>query len=499
MEKNKTVLNAISGITNKFITIFFLIFVRYFFVRNLDNDLLGLEGLFLNVFGVFSILEVGFGTAISFSLFKPIHDNNSRELGAIMKLYKRIYCIIGVIIFFVSFFVAPFIGYIIKNNNIANDKLFLYFMIYSISVVSSYFFANKRTLLFAIKKNYISLNVDTIIKIIVSILQIYVIVKYHNYLLYLFILTIGVIISNIAISIFADLEKAYNKKEKYRLSKEYLNEIKSGIGRIIINNLSWVGINSTDNLIISSTVGSMGLAKNTNYSSISNSLTGIVINMFVGENASVGDLLSGNDSYKKKKYFECFSLIYDLMAGYSAIGFFFISKLFIELWVGSSFLFSEDIIAIISIIIYLKLSFEPLATFQNYSGLYRKYTPFAIMAVLINILFSVVISIKFGIIGVYIGTAITYLFMQCAIILILHRNLFNCLKAFLFRFLNMIIIIISCIAISILDINFDNIFLSLVYKIVTVTIIYWSLILLIFGRSNSFVEIKNYIIKKRGK
>ena len=56
MKKKNAVMNSVFGFVNKIVTIFSVFVVRWVFVRYLDIELLGLEGLFANVFGVFSLL-----------------------------------------------------------------------------------------------------------------------------------------------------------------------------------------------------------------------------------------------------------------------------------------------------------------------------------------------------------------------------------------------------------------------------------------------------------
>ena len=142
-------------------------------------------------------------------------------------------------------------------------------------MVIDYAFASKRTLLFVIQKQYYVQLVDLVINCISFGAQIEAILS-KNYRLYLSISCIGAIVSNIVLSILVSKQHLYNSKDKGGVSKDYLNRLKRDIGKITINNIAWTGINSTDNIIISSVVGSNALARNANYSSLSLYLTSIV-------------------------------------------------------------------------------------------------------------------------------------------------------------------------------------------------------------------------------
>ncbi|MDU5262520.1 MAG: O-unit flippase, partial [Clostridium celatum] len=50
--------------------------IRKVFLNILGNDLLGLNSLYSNIIGLMSIIELGIGSAIIFSLYKPFAENN---------------------------------------------------------------------------------------------------------------------------------------------------------------------------------------------------------------------------------------------------------------------------------------------------------------------------------------------------------------------------------------------------------------------------------------
>ena len=99
MRKRLTVFNSAAGLLNKIISSVFVFCVRHFFVKCLDTQILGLEGLFANLLGIFSLADLGLGNAIAFSLYKPIHDGDRKLLNAIMNLYRKLYLSLGVVIF----------------------------------------------------------------------------------------------------------------------------------------------------------------------------------------------------------------------------------------------------------------------------------------------------------------------------------------------------------------------------------------------------------------
>ena len=63
--------------------------VRTIFIRKLGGELLGLDSLLVNVLNMLSIADLGFSTAISYALYKPLADHKIKKISAYMSLYKK--------------------------------------------------------------------------------------------------------------------------------------------------------------------------------------------------------------------------------------------------------------------------------------------------------------------------------------------------------------------------------------------------------------------------
>ena len=74
-------------------------FVRRLLIQHMGNEVNGLNSLYNSIIGVLSMAELGIGSAIVFAMYKPIVDGNSQQVSALYHLYKKLYFIIGIIIF----------------------------------------------------------------------------------------------------------------------------------------------------------------------------------------------------------------------------------------------------------------------------------------------------------------------------------------------------------------------------------------------------------------
>ena len=94
-----------NSVKNLFLSWFSQLFIivatfitRYYFVQVLGSEYLGINGLFANILSMLSLADLGIGIAISYSLYKPLEENDVETLKSIMNFFGRVYRIIGTII-----------------------------------------------------------------------------------------------------------------------------------------------------------------------------------------------------------------------------------------------------------------------------------------------------------------------------------------------------------------------------------------------------------------
>ena len=177
--------NLLTGVVGQVITVLLNFISRSIFIHFLDIEYLGLNGLFTNILTILSLAELGVGGAIVYSMYKPIAENDKDTLKALMKLYSKIYTIIGIVIAIIGIAIAPFLDIFIKNKpkNISN-LVIIYFM-FLLNTVISYFFSYKRSIITADQREYICTFYKFIFNVVKVILQIIVLIITRNFILYL--------------------------------------------------------------------------------------------------------------------------------------------------------------------------------------------------------------------------------------------------------------------------------------------------------------------------
>lgn len=70
---------------------------RTLMIHTLGNRYLGINGLFASILQVLNLAELGFGEAMVFSLYKPMAEQDTPRIQALLRLYRRVNRVIGLV------------------------------------------------------------------------------------------------------------------------------------------------------------------------------------------------------------------------------------------------------------------------------------------------------------------------------------------------------------------------------------------------------------------
>lgn len=411
--------NSLRNIKITFIIYFLNIFIQFLgrsvFLMFLSVNYLGINGLFTNILSMLNLAELGIGSAMSFALYKPCADKNIKLIGQIMFLYKKLYRYIGVTIIFLGLIVMPFLPQLIKEmpNDLGN--IYIYFLISVANTASSYFFAYKRTLLICYQKQYISTIANFLKNLCICITQIVVLYISKNYYIYLLIQVLFTIVENIGISKITDFLYPYLNEIKESPDRQTVNSIKHNVMAMSLHKIGGVIVNGTDNLIITKFVSLTATGLYSNYAIIITAITSLISQMFFALTASVGNLLAekdGSQSYYvfKRMYFLNFSIY--LYAGTCLT---ILLNDFIQVWLGAKYQFSIEVVIFIIFSFFSNGMRRTVLTFKDASGLFWNDRFKPILEAICNLILSIPLTIYWGIIGTFVGTIITNIFVSGAI------------------------------------------------------------------------------------
>ena len=175
----------------------------------LGVEYLGLNSLFTSVLSVLNLAELGVGSAMVYSMYKPIVEDDIEKICALMRLYKIYYRIIGIVVCALGLLLLPFIPNLISGDVPADINIYvLYLLDLSITVLSYWLFAYKSSILQAYQRTDVISKATLISETLKYGLQFIVLAIFHSYYLYVLVNLLAQIFNNILSAVFARIQNA---------------------------------------------------------------------------------------------------------------------------------------------------------------------------------------------------------------------------------------------------------------------------------------------------
>lgn len=403
---HNSIRNVLFGLLITVINTIVSFVTRTAIIKILGAEILGVNGLFTEVISMLSLVELGVGMAIIYSLYKPIRENDVKKISQLMGLYRSAYNIVAIVTLVLGMILMPFIDLLITDIEYPISFIRIVFTLFIIRTSSSYLFSYKASIIYADQKQYIASIITVVVKVIVTIAIVVCLIIFKSFVLYLILLILQSLITNIVISKYVDKKYPYiDYKEKLDIQER--KSVFSNIKNIFIKRVSGVITSSTDNLLISKLVSTIQVGYYSNYVMIYTVIRTLKQQLTNGIAASIGDLSVTSEPEHCKMVLKKLTYLYYLFAMIVASGLMAVSKSFITLWIGQDYVMNDIVVYITIFNLFLEICCDPLWQFLEVSGLFKQDKYIGLFGSLINLIVSVVLGIKIGLIGIFLGTVTT--------------------------------------------------------------------------------------------
>lgn len=408
MDRTKsTVRNIKWGMINKVIGILLPFLTRSVLIYKLGSEYVGLNSLFTSILQILSLTELGLGSAITYSLYRPIAEDDVSLICSLLKLYKKIYRYIGVAIILMGVVLTPFLQKLIHGNCPQDINLYILYVMYITNTAVSYLlFAYRSVLLTAHNRSDITNKIQLCILIFQNISQIVALTLFNSYYFYIAVLITSTIFNNIVVNIIT--------KRIYPLyicagevPKEVKGQLKKQVAGIVISKVCAVLRNSFDSIILSAFLGLTLLGKYQNYYFVINALCGFTTIIVTSMTAGVGNRIIKESADSNYNLISKLNYIYMWISGVISISLSCLYQDFIQMWIGSSNLFGLEVVVSMALYFYVMKLSEMIYVVKEASGLWweDRYRP--LIEGLTNLALNIILVRKIGVLGVVYSTIIT--------------------------------------------------------------------------------------------
>ena len=414
--------NLIFGILLKLYQTLLPFVIRTVMIYHLGMEYVGLNSLFASVLQVLNLAELGVGSAMAFSMYKPIAERDEITLCALLKLYKLYYRIIGGVILGVGMVLLPFVPKLI-NGDVPGDMnvYVLYLLNLAATVFSYWLFAYKNSLLAAYQRSDVISKIQIITSTVQYGLQILTLVFIQDYYVFL-TLALGLqLATNVVTAIVAN--RMYpSLQPKGKLDKILVQEINQRVKDLFTAKLGSVLVGSTGSIVISAFISLTALGLYQNYFYILSAVFGFFSVMFKAVTASVGNSMIANNMEKNYGDFQKISFLCLMVFGVCTTCFLCLYQPFMEVWVGKENLLGFGMVILFCFYFMASQLMNLFSLYKDAAGVWHQDRFRPLTEAICNLVLSLVLVQFMGLHGILLAMIISTGLVSLPW---LYRNLFK--------------------------------------------------------------------------
>lgn len=399
------------------------------FITNFGSDAYGLISSITQFLSLIALLEAGIGPVIKSKLYKYIADNDKNKILLILKDADRFFKKIG-LIFIVYIIVLCFLFPFINNEF---DFAFTTSMIIVIAMgtLFEYFFGIVYNIyLQADKKYYVISNVQIICYILNIILVVLLINMGASILVVKFASTLAFLIRPIFQSYYVrkKLQIHFNEAQgEYKIQNKF-----DGLSQ----HIAYVIYSNTDVAVLTFFTNLATVAVYSVYNMVANSIRNVISAFVNGMDSIFGDMFARGEKEVLRRSFGIYEFLYYLVSTIIFITTMILIVPFVKIYTNgiTDANYIQPLFAFLMILAGLIVCARTIYSTLVYSiGHFKQTNKICWIEAILNIVISTILVIKFGLVGVAIGTVISSFirlvyFMFYSSKYVLDRSFKDCLK-----------------------------------------------------------------------
>lgn len=399
------------AIISKVVSTLLPFLVRTAFIYRLGADYLGVNSLFVSILQILSLAELGFSSAVVYCMYEPAARGDDAHVLALLNYFKRIYRNVGLVITLLGACVVPLLPFLVNGEVPSDINMYVVYCIFLFNTSVSYFMASYRQSLFnAFQRNDLVSITQLAVVVIQNSVQIAVLLLGCSYYAYVIVLPVATIAGNAITALISKIEFP-----QFFTGAVTTDQLEQGERKIIIDKVKGLLIqkvciltrDSCDSIIISAFLGLTLVGKYNNYFLIMSSLLALVETIRPPLTASVGNCIALESS--QKNFFDMrrlcwlFSFV-SIFVSACLLGLF---QSFIKLWIGSEYLLSTPLAALLCLYFYVRTMGDVRASYDDATGMWSKLRLCSVLQAIFNLLLNLLFVQFMGIEGVVLATILS--------------------------------------------------------------------------------------------
>lgn len=400
--------NMTSGIVNKLATIVLMFISRTVILYLLGANFLGIGTLFTSVLSFLSLAELGLSSAIVFTMYRPVAENDFKTLNAILAYYKKLYAAIGAGILVIGTVIVPLVPYLINGEPPEGVNVYILYYLYLINSVISYFFAGyKQSILSANQRMDVTKKIATFTNVLLQILQILALLLTRNFYVYAAVPILCTLLNN-AVNAFEVKKRFPCVKPEGTVDDGIRKAVKSRLSGLFGTKLNSIVVHQADTIVISAFLGLEMTAVYGNYYYIFNAVSSIIIIVYQAMTAGIGNKLIRDSKEESFKLFKRLEYGNAMIVCFCCASFFCLYEPFMKIWAGDSLRLGQGFASLMVVYFFIYQIQRTIFTFKDAAGIWREDRMRPYVSMVINLASNLILVRVIGIYGIVASSILAF-------------------------------------------------------------------------------------------
>lgn len=385
--------------------------IRSMMIKCMGDEYAGLNSLLVSIMSIINLSELGLSGTIEYFLYEPMAKGDTTKIEAYLNVFKHIYHVIAVVVFFIGILFVPFLHYFANGNVPDNCHLYFSFLIYLIATCFSYLiYPETDVLLLANQRGDIDRYLYLSSSILGYILEIMAITIFHSFLLYYMAIFIQ--------SIFKGILRICIKKKYYstinpcgRISVDEKKELRKRIFAVFGHQLNDRFISSVDYIVISTIMGLSAVALYGNYMYVVSAVFIMLSSCFSSVTAAMGNAFVTETIESNYLRFRAVLWLNGMITSWAMVCMLCLFQLFMNMWLRDRLLPMHTVI-LFCIYFYMIQIRQSLIAFKNANGMWweDRFKPY--ISLVINLIIDIILVETMGINGALISSIVCIMIIE---------------------------------------------------------------------------------------
>lgn len=405
--KKNAARNVVFGVIQRLYNMVMPFIMRTVMIYLMGVEYLGLNSLFTSILQVLNLAELGVGSAMVFSMYKPIAEDDDDTICALMKLYRFYYRIIGGVVLGVGLIILPFIPKLISGDVPAGINVYVLYLLNLLATVFSYWlFAYRNSILNAYQRTDVVSKITMFTNTIQYGLQIFVLFAFHNYYYYVIAILATQILNNIITAVISKrMYPAYDPKGD--LPKGEIKAINGRVRDVFTSKVGGTILNSADTIVISAFLGLKALAIYQNYYYIMSAVMAIFTIFFNSLTAGIGNSLIVESPEKNYKDYRKVTLMTFLGMAICMSEMLSIYQPFMKIWVGKKLMLGFPMVVLFCVYFFFVEYVMLASAYKDAAGIWHEDRFRPLISGIANLGMNLVMVQFWGLYGIIVSTILS--------------------------------------------------------------------------------------------